>query len=445
VLSFEATFVLFLYSNELKTVINFYMPVDETVVFGVVAGAIGVFVIYCEGIYLRGVPILVAALLFIFWAVASTAWTPSRLLAYKDATYLISFTVFSVVAGCLIMANRRERAVRFFAFVLLIALGMALYGLFIEFYYGNFRYWAGWNDVEGRIYLAFGRTVVNGTGIAFCIAMFLRFGSIRQFGGIAMFAACLLFLLIGGGRGPFLGAVLAAMVGLVSRPPIVFRGRFELPYALVAALIIISFAVAYIGYSISYGQMTATVSRLASLINEAETSGIAQGPNRWEYWARAYEFFLSAPIIGHGLRSFAVLRSGHESAGAHPHNILLQIGCEMGMIGLLLFFVFFWISLRHATLVRLRHDPLLVCALLFVITSAMDALTGRDLASVRTFFFAISLAGLRPPAIVVQDEAVAPGPIREFTAHWPDRPRVAARDAPDRDHTGEAADHAGRR
>ncbi len=403
-LSFETAFVLFLYSNELKTVINYPVPIDETVVFGVIAAAVGVLVICREGIYLRGVPILAAALVFIFWAVASTAWTPSRFLVYKDTAYLMTFTVFSVAAGCLIIANQRKRAVRFFVFVLLIALGMALYGLYINFYYGSFRRWAGWNDVEGRIYLAFGRTVVNGAGIAFCIAIFARFGSFRQVVGTAMFAACMLFLLIGGGRGPFLGAVLAAMVGLASRPPIVSRGRFEVSYAMVAAFIIFSLTVVYITSIVASGQMTATLSRFVSLADQIETGRISRGPNRGEYWSEAYEFFLSAPFIGHGLRSFAVLRSGREGEGTHPHNILLQIACEMGVIGLFLFFIFFWIALRHATLVRLRRDPLLVCALLFVITSAMDALTGRDLASVRTFFFAISLVGLRPPAMVVQDE-----------------------------------------
>jgi hypothetical protein len=135
ILSFEAAFALFLYSNELKTIIPFpFGKLDETVVFGALAVGAAAIVIYREGIYLRGIPILSAVLVFIGWAVLSgLVWSPSRTLVWKSISYLLTFTSFSVVAGCLIIANRRERAVRFFFVALVISAGMALYGLYIDF------------------------------------------------------------------------------------------------------------------------------------------------------------------------------------------------------------------------------------------------------------------------------------------------------------------------
>jgi hypothetical protein len=56
----------------------------------------------------------------------------------------------------------------------------------------------------------------------------------------------------------------------------------------------------------------------------------------------------------------------------------------------------------NATYKRLRSDPLMVCAVLFVITSAMSALFGRDIVGVRKFFFAICLLALRPPMLKVE-------------------------------------------
>src|SRR3954453_21193538 len=47
---------------------------------------------------------------------------------YKDVAYLLTFTMLSLVAGGMVIANRRERAVRFFYFALAIALFMALVG-----------------------------------------------------------------------------------------------------------------------------------------------------------------------------------------------------------------------------------------------------------------------------------------------------------------------------
>jgi O-antigen ligase len=401
ILSFEAAFALFLYSNELKTIIPFpFGKLDETVVFGALAVGAAAIVIYREGIYLRGIPVLSAVLVFIGWAVLSgLVWSPSRTLVWKSISYLLTFTTFSVVAGCLIIANRRERAVRFFFVALVISAGMALYGLYIDFAFGNFRRWAGWHDVDGRTYLAFGHTVVNGAGVAFCIAIFSRLGSIRQAAGVALFGACLLFLLVGGGRGPFLGAILAAMVALATRPPTVTRGRFEVPHATMIAAGMLTVAAGYIGYILLSGEMTSTLSRFTNLTEQVESRGEDSGPNRMKYWLTAYKLWLSAPMIGHGLNSFSVLYTvGHkETPSSHPHDIFLQIASEMGIVGLFLIAAFMWTGLRFCTVNRLRRDPLLVCALLFVITSSMSALFGRDIVGSRKFFFALSLLALRPP------------------------------------------------
>ena len=52
--SFECIFVLFLDSNELKTIINFPFPIDETVVFGALCIPMMAFVAWREGLYSAG-------------------------------------------------------------------------------------------------------------------------------------------------------------------------------------------------------------------------------------------------------------------------------------------------------------------------------------------------------------------------------------------------------
>ncbi|HEX6014324.1 MAG TPA: hypothetical protein VFY87_21525 [Geminicoccaceae bacterium] len=185
--------------------------------FGALAVGSGALVLWREGLCLRGLPVVGAACLFIAWAVASAAWSPSRILVYKSIAYLLTFTMFCIVAGACIVAGRRERAVRLFALALALASLMALYGLYIFAAYGDFRPWSGWEDIEGRAYLAFGHTVANGAGIAFCVAIAARLGSVKQAAGALLFAAAAVFLLVGGGRGPSLGVALAALVG---SPPV---------------------------------------------------------------------------------------------------------------------------------------------------------------------------------------------------------------------------------
>src|SRR3954451_25375790 len=92
-----------------------------------------------------------------------------------------------LVLGGMVIADKRERTVRFFYFALAVALFMALVGLYIQFKTGNFGRW-GQLDGTGRVYLAFGHTVVNGAGIAFCIALFARVGTARQALGTLVFA-----------------------------------------------------------------------------------------------------------------------------------------------------------------------------------------------------------------------------------------------------------------
>ena len=115
-------------------------------------------------------------------------WFNTQLLALQSRNA-------SIVAGGMVIANKRERAVRFFYCALAVAMLMALVGIYIQFKTGDFRRWSQL-DGTGRVYLAFGHTVVNGAGIAFCIGLFSRVGSVRQVLGTMMFATCCFFLLV---------------------------------------------------------------------------------------------------------------------------------------------------------------------------------------------------------------------------------------------------------
>jgi O-antigen ligase len=409
--SLECVFVLFLYSNELKTIINFPFPIDETVVFGGLCIPMMAYIATREGLYMRGLAPVTMAFVFIAWCIITTGWTVGHKTIDKDIAYLLTFTMLSLVAGGMVIANRRERTVRFFYFALAVGLFMALVGLYIQFKTGNFRRW-GQLDGSGRVYLAFGHTVVNGAGIAFCIALFAKVGTARQALGTLAFAICSYFLLVGGGRGPFLGAALAALVAMSTRPPTIRNGRLKLPYATVVAIVLFAAAGAFVAYLFVSGNLTTTLARLTELQSEAQRETTINGINRWDLWKAAYRLWLTAPWVGHGLSSFPVLYNGTDSDLLHPHDIFLEMLCETGLVGLALFLVFVWVSGRHASYARLRRDPLMVCVVLFVITSAMAALFGRDIVGVRKFFFAISLLALRPaPSArrVAEDEEGAEG------------------------------------
>ena len=86
-LSFEALFVLFLYSNEIKVLLP-PLPIDETVLFGALTMAVGAWLLSRAGLYLPGLVIVGTAFVFVAFALISYGWTPSKLLVKQRLAYL---------------------------------------------------------------------------------------------------------------------------------------------------------------------------------------------------------------------------------------------------------------------------------------------------------------------------------------------------------------------
>jgi O-antigen ligase len=71
-------------------------------------------------------------------------------------------------------------------------------------------------------------------------------------------------------------------------------------------------------------------------------------PDHHELYVAAYKMFLNKPILGYGHDMYSQncndFKRTVSSCSTHPHNILLQIGVENGIIGLLfLFIVYFYL------------------------------------------------------------------------------------------------------
>ena len=116
-LSFEALFVMFLYSNEIKVLLP-PLPIDETILFGAMTMMLGAWLLSRSGLYLPGLVIVGTAFLFVAWALISYGWTPSKLLIKQRLAYLVIFNMWCVIGGALIIASNRTRALRFLCLAL---------------------------------------------------------------------------------------------------------------------------------------------------------------------------------------------------------------------------------------------------------------------------------------------------------------------------------------
>jgi O-antigen ligase len=394
--SFELVFALFFYSNVVKLLLP-SLPIDETVLFAALSFPIGLYVIAKQGIYLRALPILTAALLLMAWAALSLGWTPSRILAFRTISYLFTFNLWCVVAGALIIAPSRERVTRLLVFVMLLSLLVAAYGLFIYVAFGSFRFYSGFAGF-GRMYLNWGYAAANGAIIVFPVLIFSRTLSPRQLVAGVLFGIFAAFLLVGSGRGPLLSVLLACCVALATGLPQIRRGRIDMPRWQVIALLCLVAAGGYIAYLAMSGTTIATFTRFIKLFDQVENSEIVRGPNRFAYYAAAVRFWLSSPIVGHGIASFSNLFSGRDQEGTHPHNIFLEMLSDLGLVGLALLLLFFWSGLRLLRREQLRHDPLMLCLLMLLAGRFVAAMVSADISGQQALFLWIGLLATRPLA-----------------------------------------------
>jgi O-antigen ligase len=405
-LSFETFFLLFLYGLHIRQILP-PIPGNEAIVFGAVTIAIGGWIILRDGLYLRGVPIMLAGLLLIAWMVLSIGWTPSRFVARQNLTFLLTVDLWALFAGACIIAASRERVVRLVMMIMGLALLLAVYGIYIDVVHGSFRFYhyrGGGADWRGA-YINWGYIVANGAVVALTLAIFSKSGSLKQLLAVIALATCGYFLLIATGRGALLGLLLAGLLAGVIQAPRIGRGRIEVPQTQLVALALLALALGYVGYLYATGQTAGAISRFLKLFDEADDPLLRAGANRFDYFAFAYRMWLDAPLVGQGLSSFGMMwGAGGEGPGGYPHNAILQILAEFGIVGLVLFAIFIGAGLRHYGFDRLRRDPLSLLVVLLFITVFVQTMVMGDFTQSYRFFFIVGLLAMRPPMAEDEDD-----------------------------------------
>jgi O-antigen ligase len=395
--SLETLLLLFVFGVRLQALLP-RTPMPETVFYGLLSLAVGAWVIWREGIYLRGIPIFLAGLAFSGWMFASYGWSPSQVLARESLPFVMGVNLWATFAAACIVAGSRERLLRFLLMLMLLSVALSAYGAYVSVFHGDFRYYYGPSGLwHHRTYLDWGYLIGVGSPIALALLIYSRFGSVKQVLAASACGVCFYFMLVNGARGAMLGAMLAGIVAFLINMPTIRRGQIEISPALLGALLAIASIGGYIGYLVSIGETPATFDRFLRLFDQADDALLRRGPNRFDYFSGAYQAWLQAPIFGHGLAGFPVVFCGWDAPGCHPHNVLLQALAEFGLIGLVLFLLFVWMGLRHHTLQRLRHDPLQMTVLMAFIGVLMYALVAADLPVAHRVFFFIGLLPIRPP------------------------------------------------
>jgi O-antigen ligase len=398
--SFEAVFILFLISVIYKGDSRFlWFPIDSTIIFFVLGIAMGLVIIWREGIYLPGLAIVSLLMLFIAWVLLTALWTPSDIYAQEKLFKLATLNLWSVIATAMIIANRRERVRRFLLLLLVFGMAGALdcviqyssgaqYAAAVETLSTNEAFSASFRLAN---YLGYGRLFGMGAIVAFAAWLQTRPASKRGVSLMAVFAICWFGLLVVGSRGPTL-SVLAGMMLPVALG-LRFAGRRLLANrALVASVAFLAVLVGMSLYGIvEYSENLRTLQRLNIFVSE-EGGGQT---HRLSRWTGSWPLWFEQPVFGSGVGSWPVRFYGIDISW-HPHNLILEVLVEFGLIGLLLLAGFGVVAARRTSVRRLREDPLMMCAAMLCINTFFYALTSSDITENRYFFAMMGLLVMRP-------------------------------------------------
>jgi putative inorganic carbon (HCO3(-)) transporter len=101
---------------------------------------------------------------------------------------------------------------------------------------------------------------------------------------------------------------------------------------------------------------------------------------RLEIWRAGRQIFLKYPILGVGAGQFPtaygmIILAGRHAGWMNPHNLLIQVACELGIVGLIVFGNFLWqvikgmvevIRKKRIRGVELNHQVAIACSAMFV-------------------------------------------------------------------------------
>jgi len=103
---------------------------------------------------------------------------------------------------------------------------------------------------------------------------------------------------------------------------------------------------------------------------------------RLEIWQAGWRIFADHPVLGVGTGQFSTafgLIYSHKAHGAwmNPHNLLIQVACELGLVGLLSFAYFLLqisrairsvLRMKSVPTARLNYEIAMACSVMFVAT-----------------------------------------------------------------------------
>ncbi len=319
-------------------------------------------------------------LVFFLWALLTLLYTPSDIYSISKVLRLGALTGVAFMGTVLIISAEKERAKRFltllcsFGIIMTIA-AFAKYILrggglgFVALFSGN--------------YIALGR-VAGMTAIIMLVGLiFAKKISHKILLGMGSITA-LAVVGVSGARGPAVAValtlILFTLIATIFAKNRVFRRNF-----LIAIFLVV--VTAFVAYN--FNLFDTMVGRFNVMLSEPDM-GFSAG-KRVVLYDQALRTWVDHPIMGVGIGGFPV-EHGYGDQRNYPHNLALEVLAELGVVGLILLGLIFYLCLRMIPPLKVLKDhPILLISILLLFFTFLNAMISGDINDNRLLFSFVGL------------------------------------------------------
>jgi len=393
-------------------------PIDATLIM-MAACAVGILkYLFTNGFPRRLVTPVALYFTFCIWTVVSVIWTKAAgqmpLTTWISRMFVINGVIF--FGALVVVAQSRARTIRFLAAFCIVALilgidyaiqARALHSMLAQF-----------DDIQ---YNLNGEIVALAFGIFFTFILYTRMFTLRWVLCVLAMCALLYASLILGSRQSFLAAIIQIMVSLAFT--VYARNRsLQLHRGAVPAVVLLIFSAFAVLLLLQLGFQSRLMARLSGLTEfvSGDSGGDRSAGTRVVFMMAAIHYWSDSPftmMFGNGLFSFSTQLKGIYLLGLHPHDLVLNVLTEFGLIGLLLYSGFIGSVVLGKGLNRATITPLNGILWGIALAEIFRALVDTRMEGTATFLMSMCLlAALRAPL-----RAVGPSPISQSR-----RPAAAA-------------------
>lgn len=305
--------------------------------------------------------------LFLFLIVLSLIYTNSNQAAIEKASKVILLTGGAFFAPMILIRSLRQLQT---VFLCIVCLGTVM--SFISVVTGE-------RTVFGSNYLSLGFI----SSLSIVILLFYFYGKTKSPLLFIPILINVIAMLNSAARGPIFFLPLTFFI-TIALSKLKFQKKIK-TYVIVSISSIFTLIALYIVVPQSFHTLLLRLSAMESTEQDANTQ------YRAHHIEQALHLLYSEPITGIGIGGYGISSEGIDDARIYPHNILLEIGAELGIVGLLTFLLIIVSVFGHYFLHRggcsYIDNTFIACAFY----SFLNTLKAGNLVDNRTFFLFLGL------------------------------------------------------